>query len=345
MVKMFKLRKSYLIIFTVLILMVSSVFAYAAMVGDQLTFAAEEGWQRIENTNPSFSYLPSGWTIASQTHYSGGSSTYATAIGSSIQFNFTGDKIRLIFSKHENLVTADVNIDGVITNVSFGSGVQPRTLVYENLTLSDQEHYCIITSTAIGASSYFDFDAIEIDNNAEIKSYDNTIAVTPNTPSDLSVTAGDSQIDLTWTAITDATGYNVKRATIAGGPYNTIANNITASDYTDSSVTNDTTYYYVVSAINAEGESLNSNEVSVTPIASVVTGNAILVITMTNGNVKEYDLSMTEVNDFIDWYDERAAGSGEAYFIFNKDYNLGPYQSQNEYIVFEAISSFEVKQY
>jgi hypothetical protein len=55
-------------------------------------------------------------------------------------------------------------------------------------------------------------------------------------------TAGDSQVILAWTAVTGATGYNVKRATIAGGPYTTIASNVSSTSYVDTAVTNGTTY-------------------------------------------------------------------------------------------------------
>jgi hypothetical protein len=83
-------------------------------------------------------------------------------------------------------------------------------------------------------------------------------------PTNLAATAGDSAVTLTWTASSGATGYNVKRATKAGGPYTLLAAPTTPG-YTDSSVTNGTTYYYVVSALNSAGESANSAEVSATP--------------------------------------------------------------------------------
>jgi hypothetical protein len=59
----------------------------------------------------------------------------------------------------------------------------------------------------------------------------------------------------------------VKRSTTSGGPYSTIATGVTSASYTDSSVTGGTTYYYVVSAVNPQGESPNSNQASATPVA------------------------------------------------------------------------------
>ena len=71
---------------------------------------------------------------------------------------------------------------------------------------------------------------------------------------------------LSWTASSGATGYHVKRGTTAGGPYSQVAAP-TSTSYTDTSVTNGSKYYYVVSATNVNGESGNSSEVSATPSA------------------------------------------------------------------------------
>jgi hypothetical protein len=74
---------------------------------------------------------------------------------------------------------------------------------------------------------------------------------------------------LSWTsAPLNPTTYNVKRSRAGGGPYTTIATNVTqgvkATTYTDSGVTNNGIYYYVVSAVTAAGEGSNSSQVIVT---------------------------------------------------------------------------------
>jgi len=65
---------------------------------------------------------------------------------------------------------------------------------------------------------------------------------------------------LTWNAAPGANSYNVKRSTKSGGPYTTIATNITSTNYTDTGVATGTKYYYVVSAVSNGVETLNSAE-------------------------------------------------------------------------------------
>jgi polygalacturonase len=97
----------------------------------------------------------------------------------------------------------------------------------------------------------------------------------PDAPTGLTATATNSLVALNWSPSATATSYNVKRSTIHGGPYTTNAT-VTATNYSDTQVTNGTTYYYVVSAVNGAGEGTNSAEVSATPFlppSIVVTTN------------------------------------------------------------------------
>ncbi|WP_227793620.1 glycoside hydrolase family 6 protein [Paenibacillus guangzhouensis] len=87
----------------------------------------------------------------------------------------------------------------------------------------------------------------------------------PAPPTGLTATAGNVQAALSWTASNNATSYNVKRSTTSSGPYTTVAVGVTGTSYMDTGLTNDTTYYYVVSAVNSAGESPNSVQVGVTP--------------------------------------------------------------------------------
>jgi rhamnogalacturonan endolyase len=83
----------------------------------------------------------------------------------------------------------------------------------------------------------------------------------PSAPTGLDVTTvSDTQIELSWTASSGATSYNVKRASVSGGPYTTIATDVTGTTHSDTGLAASTTYYYVVSAVNSGGESPDSTE-------------------------------------------------------------------------------------
>ncbi|MCD6052790.1 MAG: hypothetical protein K0Q55_4212, partial [Verrucomicrobia bacterium] len=73
---------------------------------------------------------------------------------------------------------------------------------------------------------------------------------------------------LSWGAVSGATSYNVKRATTSGGPYSTVGSP-SSTGFTNTGLANGTTYYYVVSGVNAGGESANSSQASATPVAPV----------------------------------------------------------------------------
>ena len=102
----------------------------------------------------------------------------------------------------------------------------------------------------------------------------------PATPTGLTATPGSGQVALSWNASAAATSYNVSRSTTSGGPYTQIANSI-ATNHTDASLNNGTTYYYVVAAKNAYGTSANSAQVSSTPALPLTNVN-ISVDVLTN---------------------------------------------------------------
>ncbi len=168
--------------------------------------------------------------------------------------------------------------------------------------------------------------------------------VTIQVPTNLTATAGDAQVDLSWEAVEGAIGYNVKRATTSGGPYQTVAESVYQNNYTDTGLANGTTYYYIVTAVTASGESDNSNEASGIPQQGVTppTGNGTLVVTVENGPDREYNLTMAQIQAFIDWYNNRSTG-GNVYII--EKTAIAPYTGVKDYLIFDKIVAWQVKQY
>ena len=125
-------------------------------------------------------------------------------------------------------------------------------------------YYYVVTATTAGG----------------VSSYSNEINVTTiaSAPSGLSAVAnGGGVVALSWSASSGSAGsisYILKRGTSSGGPYTTVQTGISTTSYNDYSVTNGTTYYYVVQATTSGGNSTNSNQISVTPINSFsISGN------------------------------------------------------------------------
>jgi len=96
----------------------------------------------------------------------------------------------------------------------------------------------------------------------------------PQAPTGLAATPNNAAVTLAWSASPGAASYAIKRATISGGPYATLASSVTATTYTDTAVTNSTAYYYVVTATNTYGESAVSAEVTATPEPQFIVDNA-----------------------------------------------------------------------
>lgn len=87
----------------------------------------------------------------------------------------------------------------------------------------------------------------------------NNTPVSP--PANLTATPALTQINLAWTASGGATGYYVKRSTTPEGPYSVIAL-VTGTNYQDTAIQGGATYHYLISAINAAGESGDSHQAS-----------------------------------------------------------------------------------
>jgi fibronectin type 3 domain-containing protein len=143
----------------------------------------------------------------------------------------------------------------------------PTTSSFTDTGLTNGTTYYYVVS-ALSAGS-------ESANSAQASATPTVPLTPPAAPVGLQATAGSAQVSLSWTASATASSYHVKRSTTSGGPYNQVAAPATTSD-TDTGLTNGTTYYYVVSALNAAGESANSSQVSAKPLTA--TANVTITI-------------------------------------------------------------------
>ena len=149
---------------------------------------------------------------------------------------------------NSNVTISQINLSGAGYSMTGGSA--PVTLTpSQNLTLSIQ-----FSPTTAGAAS----GSVTIVSNATGSPATISLSGTGVAPVQHSVA-------LTWNASTSTVaGYNVYRSTVSGSSYALINSSLVAVlNYTDSTVQNGTTYYYVTTAVDSSGnESTFSNEVS-----------------------------------------------------------------------------------
>ena len=102
----------------------------------------------------------------------------------------------------------------------------------------------------------------------------------PAAPAGLVATGGDGSVDLDWLANgeADLAGYDLYRGTAAGGPYSQVNGALlTGPSARDAAVVNDTTYFYVVRAVDSSGNASDtSNEAVATPQGSGTPGRVVL---------------------------------------------------------------------
>lgn len=103
----------------------------------------------------------------------------------------------------------------------------------------------------------------------------------PGTPYNVSVTASSGQVTLNWSAASGATSYNVYWSTSPGvtTTSGTKISGVTSTSYVQTGLTNQTTYYYIVTAVNSAGEGSASTQISASPPWS----NATMLDTVANG--------------------------------------------------------------
>jgi hypothetical protein len=132
----------------------------------------------------------------------------------------------------------------------------------------------------------------------------------PAAPAGLTATAGAASVSLSWNGVSGVAGYNLKSSTANGGPYTVIASNLNATTFMHNGLLSGTTYYYVVAAINANGESKSSPQASATtsigPLAfdNVFTSGANLVLGGKGGTPGKNYLVLTTTNlalPLINW--------------------------------------------
>ncbi|MGC4000224.1 MAG: chitobiase/beta-hexosaminidase C-terminal domain-containing protein [Anaeromyxobacter sp.] len=162
----------------------------------------------------------------------------------------SGTQIDLAWTASAGATSYTVN-RGASSNGPFVVAGSPTTNRFSDtgLTPGQQYFYYLTASNAAGTST------------GSVAVYVTT-PTPPAAPTGLAATVvSSSRIDLSWTAVTDATSYAVYQATAAAGPFTRVTTSTTAAASV-TALAGSTTYWFQVTALSTGGESTASAPVS-----------------------------------------------------------------------------------
>jgi subtilisin family serine protease len=193
-------------------------------------------------------------------------------------FSNYGTKSVLLAAPGVGIVSTTVgntysNFSGTSMATPHVSGAAALVLSHCNLNTAGVKNTLLTSVDSLASLVGYTTTGGRLNVNTAIRNCAAAPLVVPAAPTGLSSAAGNAQVSLAWNASGGATAYNVKRSSVSGGE-TTVAAGLTTTGYTDNGVANGTTYFYVVSAASAAGESANSSEVSATPTAPVTVAPA-----------------------------------------------------------------------
>ena len=146
---------------------------------------------------------------------------------------------------------------GDLVRIASAVAITDTTYVDTGLANGTAYRYTVRAANAAGEST----------NSTEQSATPAAATAAPGIPADLSAISGNTQVTLSWDPVDDAAEYLVYRADTSSATLTPIAETttITAPTYTDTGLTNFTTYRYTVRAKNSMGESTDSDEITATP--------------------------------------------------------------------------------
>lgn len=311
----------------------------AATLGKPL-LQPEEGWKRYDNLSPEIQF--SGPFVVDQggSFYNG--SSHRVQSDGKASFTFTGSKLRIIGSSNTASYRPSkvgITIDGQDYKYTEQGALVYQSLVFEKLDLPPGKHTVTITgieySYAGGASFYL--DAIEIDDTGElIDSTEITVDSLKLNKATLEMNVGSSESLVATITPENATNKNIK--------WTSSIPEIASVD-SNGNVIGLKAGKVIITATTTDGSNLTAKVEVTVKEAEVGAERAILRLTTTAKNIHEYDLSISEIDQFINWIDGRELKQGKPYYKFKLNVTTGNISSRTEYIMYDQIVSFTIDEY
>lgn len=325
-----------------LVVILATIFSLTWMQGDKVSAVTlgqqssnpDDGWKRFDDTDSNIKYIETNDGSRKDTNLDYNGTRHVSMQGDKIIIKFYGTKFRIIATRwndsgKSNLISIDGIESGTFSNYTddLTIGTTRRILVYEKTDLELGVHTIEMTATGIMI-----LDAIDIDLDGYLVDA-STVAVNEISlnKTSLSLNVGQTE-DLIATVKPDNAENKTVTWTSSDQSIATVDENgkVTAIKPGNATITAKTT----------DGSNLTAT--CAVTVVQPSNDRAILAITMTNGQTKEYDLPNSEIEAFTNWFDS-SNGKGQPKFGFTK--KIQPYKEVKEYVVFDKISSYEVRTY
>ena len=170
------------------------------------------------------------------------------------------------------LVTLDwTAVSGASSYTMFwgtASGITSSNTAITSITTDNYTH----TGRDNGTTYYYKVSAVNSAGTGTLSSEVNASTPLP-APANFTATSGNAKNTLDWDNVTGATSYTVYWDNATGvSSSSTAITSVSTDNYTHSSLTNGSTYYYKVAAVAASGTGTLSSEVNATPVNPLMGG-------------------------------------------------------------------------
>ena len=250
----------------------------SALTSPNVTLATDKFGTDTYMTNSLASVIAYGGLVANrspqyQATITSTASTQPPAVPTGV--SATGSNAAVILTWFASSGATSYNVKRSLTSGSESTvtNVTGTSVVDAGLVNGTPYYYVVSATNSVGESA----------NSTEVSA---TPLPPPAAPTGLSATASNNTVTLTWMASSGATSYNVKRSLTSGNELT--VTNVTGTNVVDAGLAYNATYYYVVSALNTDGEGANSSEASATTAGlhgavTVTNSTGVSVVVGSNG--------------------------------------------------------------
>jgi len=236
-------------------------------------------------------------------------------------YNSAGESSQSLYVSGTTLIGAPTNISATASTTSItvswsavsgatGYRVYSSTSAYGTYTQVGTTSSTSYTATGLSRLTTYYYKVSAYNSTGESPQSSPAYATTAlDAPANISATAVSStSITVSWSEVSEATYYYVYYSTSASGPYTQIRT-VSSTSYTVTGLSQNTTYYFKVSAYSSAGESSQSSYASATTaVLDAPTGVSSLV-NLTN-------------NIIVAWYQVSGA---TGYYVYSSSSASGPY--------------------